>query len=251
MDSGLRGRVLKKIGPFELDRVHCVDARDGLRQLPNRCVHAVVTSPNYNLVRDWHGAVRRSSRQFKQFEKLQEKWYRDIMPEAEYQEEQKRYVREMMRVCRGSVFYNHKVRYAFKRRGTYYHPMHWLSEFPIWCEIIWDRNGGRPSNTPRYLVSDERIYQIGRPARWRKTSLTTVWRINARPQGLRHVCPFPVELVRNCIEPSTAPGDIVLDPFMGSGTTAEGALQLGRHVLGFEIDPVMCEEANERIAEFL
>jgi DNA modification methylase len=75
-----------------------------------------------------------------------------------------------------------------------------------------------------------------------------VWVINPERQK-KHPAPFPETLVRNCILLSTQPGDTVLDPFMGSGTTAVVSKQLGREYLGFEIDPQYITMTEVRLSE--
>ena len=62
-----------------------------------------------------------------------------------------------------------------------------------------------------------------------------------------HPAPFPVELPQRLIELYTYEGDVVLDPFMGSGTTAVAALRTGRHYIGFETDEAYTAAARERI----
>ena len=76
-----------------------------------------------------------------------------------------------------------------------------------------------------------------------------VWRI--RPESAKrvgHPAPFPVELPARCIRLFTYKGDVVLDPFMGSGTTALAALRTGRHYIGYELDPDYAALAEKRIA---
>jgi modification methylase len=63
-----------------------------------------------------------------------------------------------------------------------------------------------------------------------------------------HPAPFPVTLPRRFIELFTYAGDLVLDPFMGSGTTAVAAIEAGRHYAGYETDPAYIQIANQRIA---
>lgn len=62
-----------------------------------------------------------------------------------------------------------------------------------------------------------------------------------------HSAAFPVELPSWFIKLFTQPGDTVLDPFIGSGTTAEAALALGRHFIGIELDDKYIKVAQERI----
>ena len=64
-----------------------------------------------------------------------------------------------------------------------------------------------------------------------------------------HPAPFPVAIPQRLIELYTYGGDVVLDPFMGSGTTAVAALRTGRHWLGFETERSYVERANLRVAE--
>lgn len=63
-----------------------------------------------------------------------------------------------------------------------------------------------------------------------------------------HPAPFPIELPQRLIELYTYEGDVVLDPFMGSGTTAVAALRTGRHYLGYDTDEGYAKAARERVA---
>lgn len=75
------------------------------------------------------------------------------------------------------------------------------------------------------------------------------WRFPpASAKRVGHPAPFPVELPRRCIELYTFRGDVVLDPFMGAGTTAEAAVRTDRRYLGFELDPAYVELAEARVA---
>jgi modification methylase len=76
-----------------------------------------------------------------------------------------------------------------------------------------------------------------------------VWKI--RPESAKrvgHPAPFPVELPERCIKLFTYRGDVVLDPFMGSGSTAVAAVRNGRHYLGYELDESYVRLARDRIA---
>lgn len=79
---------------------------------------------------------------------------------------------------------------------------------------------------------------------------TSIW--SFRPESARrvgHPAPFPVDLPRRLIELYTFEGDLVLDPFIGSGTTAVAAVESGRHYVGYDTDPAYLEIAQARIAE--
>jgi site-specific DNA-methyltransferase (adenine-specific) len=76
-----------------------------------------------------------------------------------------------------------------------------------------------------------------------------VWRIPPESaRRVRHPAPFPVELPLRLIELYTYAGDLVLDPFLGSGTTAVAALRCGRRYAGYDTDPAYVEIARARVA---
>ena len=227
------------------------DCMEVLRSLPPKVFDCVVTSPPYNLNKKASGGGANDTVSLK--EKYRSEWYADEMPEPEYQVWQKNVVAQLLRVTDGSVFYNHKPRYAWHGRNAHrvpanvYHPWDWLSGFPIWCEIIWDRGGVGSPNAGRFPIADERIYQIGKPKVWNGgDGWSNVWRINPE-RGSDHPCPFPIEIPRRCILSSTLPGDLVLDPFGGSGTTAVAAISEGRRCLVIEADPKFCDIIRRRV----
>jgi DNA modification methylase len=76
----------------------------------------------------------------------------------------------------------------------------------------------------------------------------TVWEMNTE-SAVDHPAPFPVELPKRVIALYTQPGDVVLDPFMGSGSTAIAAAQTGRHYVGYELSAEYCALAEKRVRE--
>ena len=78
----------------------------------------------------------------------------------------------------------------------------------------------------------------------------SVWRFDAeRARTVGHPAPFPVELPYRCIQLYTFEGDVVLDPFMGSGQTAIAALKTGRRYVGYEVDQEYVRLSERRIAD--
>lgn len=65
----------------------------------------------------------------------------------------------------------------------------------------------------------------------------SVWTVNTKPYKGAHFATFPTDLIKPCILAGSRPDDIVLDPFMGSGTTAAVAIQMGRQYIGCELNP--------------
>ena len=81
-------------------------------------------------------------------------------------------------------------------------------------------------------------------------STLSIWNINpARAKKIGHPAPYPVELVERFINLYSYEKDLVLDPFIGSGTTAIAANNLGRNYIGYEVNEEYCQLANKRILE--
>ena len=81
-----------------------------------------------------------------------------------------------------------------------------------------------------------------------KRNRRSVWSIATRPYKGAHFATFPPALIEPCILAGSRPGDWVLDPFMGSGTTAEVAIRHGRMALGCELNPEYKNLIDERLA---
>jgi len=75
-----------------------------------------------------------------------------------------------------------------------------------------------------------------------------IWKYTTSFNGVKHPAPFPEQLASDHIVSWSAVGDVVYDPFMGSGTTAKMAVLNGRHFVGSEISLEYCKLANDRIA---
>ncbi|CAD5910343.1 DNA-methyltransferase [Planktothrix agardhii] len=73
----------------------------------------------------------------------------------------------------------------------------------------------------------------------------------ASKERTSHPAQFPITVIDRIIKASSYEGDLIIDPFLGSGTTAIAALSLNRQVIGFEIKPEYCEIATQRIQNYL
>jgi site-specific DNA-methyltransferase (adenine-specific) len=100
------------------------------------------------------------------------------------------------------------------------------------------KNGGNPNlHNARW---DQAFHPLGRNKR-------TVWQIPLSKFPEAHFAVFPEKLVETCVMASTRPSDIVLDPFVGSGTVAIVSQQLGRHFIGIDCSNEYCAIAKSRI----
>ena len=77
----------------------------------------------------------------------------------------------------------------------------------------------------------------------------SVWTVNTKPYKEAHFATYPPDLIEPCILAGSKEGDIVLDPFSGSGTTGEVALQHGRHYIGLELNPEYAELSRKRLTD--
>ena len=234
-------------GAPTLDVVHHCDALTLLRALPSASVDIVVTSPPYNIL--WkshtsHGMLRNNKWLLNFMDGYDN--YSDNLPEAKYQQWIKQVVIECMRVSKGLVWVNHKTRY---RDGVGIHPLQFLP-FPLWSEVVWNRMGTIQMNHNRFAPSHEYVFGFGRPHFWDKRYNTamSVWDIWPS-QNKDFPCSFPEDLITPLIKSSCPDGGIVLDPFMGSGTTALVAHATGRHYIGCDISPKYVQQARKRLAD--
>lgn len=78
---------------------------------------------------------------------------------------------------------------------------------------------------------------------------TDIHRIRHNVRRDEHPCQLPIHLLERIVLMSTDPGDIVLDPFLGTGTTAIAAKALGRHYIGLELDPMYKRIAEDKLAQ--
>jgi len=226
--------------------LYCGDALETLRSLPDDSVDIVVTSPPYNqLGRRIPRVTTGKHKNDGFFRKISRIGYSDDMPEQDYQGWISGIVRECLRVSKGLVWINHKIRY---RDGSGIHPARFLN-YPIYSEVIWARSGSLALNCRRFAPSHEMILGFGRPHYWdaKSNRMMSVWKINQVQNRTDHPCPFPKEIPRRLIQASCPPGGVTLDPFCGSGTTGEACMELGHNFIGIEIDPEYFAIARDRI----
>ena len=154
-----------------------------------------------------------------------------------------------MRVLRndGAIFYNHKWRV---QNGLLQDRQDIVHNFPVRQIIIWQRSGGINFNPGYFLPTYEVIYLIAKPQfklTPKSNAYGDIWKISQETNN-PHPAPFPIELAMRCIK--SAGVGVVLDPFIGSGTTAIAAESLGQQWIGIDKSPRYCDLATERINSF-
>ncbi|WP_448587322.1 DNA-methyltransferase [Thermocrinis sp.] len=239
-----------------LNKIFCKSS-ESMEELPDNSVHLVITSPPYNAGKEYDRDMN-----------LQE--YRDFLKKV--WREVKRVLVSGGRVC---------INIANLGRKPYI-PLHaYIIEdmlslgFLMRGEIIWDKGSSAGSSTAwgswmsaknpvlrdvhEYILifskdnfsrSSEKKNTISREEFLEFTK--SVWRFppeSAKRVG--HPAPFPIELPYRLIQLYSFEGDVVLDPFMGSGQTAIACLKSKRYFVGYEIDERYVKLAEARIKDFL
>jgi site-specific DNA-methyltransferase (adenine-specific) len=224
------------------------DCITGMAELASDSVRMVVTSPPYNLknstgngMKDGRGGKWSKAALINGYDS-----HEDMMPHKDYVAWQRKCLDGMMRVLRedGAIFYNHKWRV---QDGLLQDRSDIVAGFPVRQIIIWQRSGGINFNPGYFLPTYEVIYLIAKPKfklAAKMNAIGDVWSI-PQERNNEHPAPFPVELASRCIQ--AVGGGPVLDPFMGSGTTAIAAEQLGIEWIGFEKSKIYCDMAKVRL----
>lgn len=236
--------------PFN-NQLLCGDALALLREVPDGVVDIGITSPPYNKGERQKGWL---------VDKVVYAGAGDDMPEADYQQNQAAVLDEVFRITKpgGAFFYNHKIRW---HRGEMLHPMDWLrkTKWTLRQEITWDRAIAANIRGWRFWQVDERVYWLHKPKnddligaelQSKDAKLTSVWR--AAPENKNpHPAPFPLWLPARAIIAAAGAakqtGGLVLDPYIGSGTTAVAAKLLGFDYLGMDKSRDYLTAAKARI----
>jgi site-specific DNA-methyltransferase (adenine-specific) len=231
-----------------IDQVICGDSLEIMQKIPDQSIDLIVTSPPYNLKNSSGNGMKYGKGGKWENAALINGYidHHDCMPHEEYVQWQRQCLTEMFRLIPedGAIFYNHKWRV---QKGLLQDRNDIIQGFPVRQIIIWKRKGGINFNPGYFLPTYEVIYLIAKPKfklAPKANAYGDVWEFTQETNN-PHPAPFPVELAERCISSTLA--KIVLDPFMGSGTTALAAIKTDRKFIGIEISQEYCQMAEERI----
>jgi len=235
---------IKMIGEFKLDDIYCGDSLELMKKLPPDAIDLIVTDPPFAI--DFK--AKRNN-----YNRTQERvleGYNEI-PKEKYYEFSVEWMKEAYRILKktGSM-------YVFSGWTNLKDILNALDDvgFITINHLIWKYQFGvftrRKYVTSHYhilfVVKDEKSYKFNKIEHYPED----VWIINREYWTGKTKTPtkLPVELVKKILLFSSNEGDIVFDPFIGSGTVAVVAKMLGRHFLGFEIVPEYCKFAKQRLS---
>jgi len=234
---------------IEINKIYNMNCLDGFELIDDNYIDLIVTSPPYNMKGNSLGYHPNSS--------INDKYYNtyvDNISDIEYYSFLKKVISNCLRVSR-YVFWNMQM--LTNNKNTFLNLIH---DFSINLKdiFIWEKQAVSQIVSGKLAKGFEFILLLGKDN-------STTFKYNNFPINryvpniqtwyvkksfLNHHATFPIELPRYFIKNFTKDNDVILDPFMGLGTTALASLELHRKFIGFEIDNEYCKIANERINDY-
>src|SRR6266851_244997 len=231
------------------NRIICGDALSVMGRMASGSVDLAITSPPYNIRNSTGNGLKNGNGGKWENAALQNGYshHDDRMPHDAYVSWQRQCLAEMLRVVAddGAIFYNHKWRV---QAGVLQDRSDIVTGFPVRQIIIWKRKGGFNFNPGYFLPTYEVIYLIAKRGfrlAPKANGCGDVWEFTQEMRN-SHPAAFPVDLIDRIVMSTEA--DTILDPFIGSGTTALSALTFDRDFVGIDISPDYCDLARQRIA---
>lgn len=237
-----------------VNMIYCASS-ENMNAIPDNSIAVAFTSPPYNVGKDYDGDMSLAD-YLELISNVGREVYRALRPGG-------RYVINIANLGRKPYIPLH----------AFFWEIHTSLDFLPMGEIIWQKGKGANNSTawgswmsakaPRlrdiheYLLvfakqdfsrPDKGESDIGRDEFMAST--LSVWEINAESaKRVGHPAPFPVELAERTIRLYSYPGDVVLDPFVGSGTTCIAAALNNRYYVGYDISKEYCELSEKRLRE--
>ena len=239
------------------NQIYNIDCIDGMHQIDNNSIDLIVTSPPYNIGIDYD-------------------CYSDNKPWNEYLNWIRKWLTECYRILKpdGRICINHYLNYQDRWEKVSRFPLYDIQRIQeeigfhvhklcLWSDVTrakFTAWGSYLSASAPYINTPYEGVLISYKQQWKKTQkgvstidkelfkegVSGIWKLGT-VQGKTKAC-FPEKLPTMCIQLLSYQNDIVLDPFVGSGTTAIAAKKLGRQYIGFEISPEYCNIANTQLA---
>ena len=227
------------------------DCLEVMKTIESNSIDCIVTSPPYNK-KGLIGKVKPGNQLWKKFN-IDYDSYGDDLSEKDYHQWMIDILNEMRRIIKptGSIFFNHKAR---RHKNKLHLPTDFVSksDLDVYQLIIWNRLSSPNIRKDMLLPCTEHIYWLtkSKPKVFKenlsKEYQSEVWTINP-DKNTKHPAPFPKKLVENCILLTTEEGDLILDPFLGSGTTAVVSKKIKRDFIGIELDSNYLDISKSRL----
>lgn len=217
-----------------IDTIQCVDCIKGFEGIPNKGVHLVIADPPYGISRKLNCENQRLGRtaklnfNFGKWDEASTEWFRIAVQKT-----------------KGWI-----ITFCAKKDIGIYWDILEESKFVAIDALAWVKPDPLPLNAKSRFLNAWEALVVGKRsgAYWGSEYFTSVLQFQA-PKGRNRIHPTqkPLGLIKELVRLTTREGDVVLDPFMGSGTTVIACKVLNRHFIGFEISAEYCELAKQRI----
>ena len=206
-----------------IDQIICGDCLEVMKEIPDKSVNLVLTDPPYG--------IKESNEKNKTRGKCcGTKDYGHY--DWDKQKVKKEYFEEIRRVSKNQVIFG----------GNYYASI--LGDSSCW--LVWDKDNGKNDFADCELAWTSFKTAV-RKFKWRWKGMLQEDMKNKEKRV--HPTQKPLPLFKWILEKYSQPNDVILDPFLGSGTTAVACLELNRHFIGIELSSEYCEIAKKRIRE--
>ena len=248
-----------------LNQILCGDCIEVMRGIPDASVDAVFADPPYNLQLGAKTLYRPEDQTAARA--VRDEWDAFESPQ-QYDEFTRAWMRECKRILKptGAMWTIGSYHNIFRVGAILQDMGFWILNDIVWVKtnpmpnfrgtrftnahetLIW----ATPTKTGKYTFNYETMKRLngGKQMRsdWDMNICLGEERLKGADGKSLHNTQKPLDLLRRVILASTKPGDIILDPFMGSGTTAAAAREMGRQFIGIERDETYVAAARSRIA---
>lgn len=221
-----------------LNKVTCGDCLELMKELPDKCIDLVLTDPPYTIHAKSGGGLHKKRG-----------WLKNVHEAGIDEFSPTDFLVEYERICKTMHAY------IFCAKGNLLDYLGFISSKGWNYEIlIYGKENPVPTKNNKYLSDKEYCLFIRDKKCFFNNDLKfekykTIQTVNVVPSQWGHPTEKNLEYIKDRILFSSREKDIILDPFLGSGTTARAAKDLGRNFVGFEISPEYCEIARKRLLQ--
>jgi site-specific DNA-methyltransferase (adenine-specific) len=220
-----------------INKVICGDCLEVMKDIPDKSVDCLITDPPYNYKINGGGSLRKKYSSYQK--QVNELGYFDVKKFLEI-------VKPKLRIFNA---------YIWCGKETLLDIANWVKEKKMnWNILFWYKPNPLPAYNNTYLPDTEYcIFIRETQATWNKglgyENYRKKFEFPIGNTGFNHPTVKPIEIMKSHIIISTKENDIILDPFLGSGTTAVACKYLKRNFIGIEISPKYCEIAKGRLRQ--
>ncbi len=206
---------------LEVNKIYCGDCLDIMRDMPDDSVFLTITDPDYNAKN-----IGPNKRKY------------DVCPMQ--REDYPKFCATWFAMCDRV---SEAIVFTPGIANTHYYPA------PFW-QICWHKPASCSFNRMGGFNAWEPIFTYGKVTKARLGQdyiLCNTLNLKKGPES-KHPCPKPLKLMEKLVKHFSEPGDLIFDPFVGSGTTCLAAKRLGRNYIGIDISEEYCQIARDRLA---